>query len=225
MKTHKSKISVSGILKASNRRNVIAKGLIETGNDNWLMVRKESDNAIIAISKYCRVKDVSFTSNGREKFTILDWPNKNVVASVTALPDSRSRFSNVQYNVGAVLTFDYKTKKLTVNPGGIVVNAGFDSNNKLKNGEYLIFQADFPHEFGDSYMHLSSYSKTWFFIKDDDNLNRYLHIGSMSLGCLTIGVNGSDSDRRRWNDIAPLLLTQRIAQNDSYIGKLIVKGA
>ncbi len=47
----------------------------------------------------------------------------NVVADVAALPDSRSRFGDVSFNVGAQLDYDYRTKRLTVSPGGIVVGA------------------------------------------------------------------------------------------------------
>ncbi|MBK8464870.1 MAG: hypothetical protein IPL32_03485 [Chloracidobacterium sp.] len=214
------------VLKPSFRAPTVAKALTEVGNDNWLSVKRLSDSVIIPVSKYCRAKDISFTGTGagrREKFTILDSPNKGVQADVTALVDSRSRFVDVAFNVGAVLEFDYRTKRLTVNPGNVVVAAGFDSSNQLPNGQYLLSQADYPHPDGANYLHLTSYALTWFFINDTDVLNRYLHVGTYSAGCLTVGENGSDADRRRWTDIAATLLVQRAA-DDRYVGKLIVRG-
>lgn len=219
------------ILKPSNRINTKFKGLIEVDEkDNWLLVRNEATKANFPISKYCRVKDVSYVGSGenkREKFTIIDWPHKGVTATVKALQD-RSRFSDVEYNVGAILEFDYKTKKLTVklNQEKIIVTAGFAIKN-LANGEYYLRLADYPHAGGDDYLRLSPFAKTWFFINDSDAVNRYVHTGKYSEGCLTVGLEsngGSSTDVEQWTKIAKILLTQRPPTNDEFVGKLIVKG-
>lgn len=227
-KQRKSSIIVSNeILKSVNRITAVSKGLLETGSDNWLQVRKSSNSVIISIPKYCRVTKTSFSGSGaskRENFTILDWPYVNEVCSVAALPDSRSRFGNVDYNVGAIATFDNRTKKLTVNPGGIVVKAGFDSSHPMPNGEYLLSLPDAPHRFGQPYLDRTNFALSWFFINDSDALNRYLHAGNVSEGCLTVGVNGTDADIRKWTDIATILSTQRLTSNEAYVGKLVVKG-
>jgi hypothetical protein len=220
-------INSSQILKATNRINAVSKGLMETGDDNWLLVKKTSSGANISIPKYCRVKDISFSGSGvnkRENFTIIDWPYANEICSVVALPDSTSRFGDVSYNVGAVVEFDYRTKTLTVNPGGITVKAGFDISNQLGNGEYLLSLPDSPHSAGHNYLDRTKFALSWFFINDSDALNRYFHTGMVSLGCLTVGVNGTDADIRRWTDIASLLSKQRMTSNNAYVGKLVVKG-
>lgn len=224
----KSNITVSNeVLNAVNRITTVSKGLLETGSDNWLQVRKSSNGVLISIPKYCRVRNTSFSGSGasmRENFTILDWPYVNDVCSVVALPDSRSRFGNVDYNVGAIATFDNRTKTLMVNPGGIVVKAGFDSSHPMQNGEYLISLPDAPHRFGHAYLDRTSFALTWFFINDTDAINRYLHAGSVSEGCLTIGVNGTDEDIRKWTTISTILSTQRLTSNDAFVGKLVVVG-
>jgi hypothetical protein len=227
-KQKKSAITISNeILKSAKRIRAVSKGLLETASDNWLQVRKTSNSAVISIPKYCRVTNTSFSGSGankRENFTILDWPYVNEACSVVALPDSRSRFGNIDYNVGAIITFDNRTKNLTINPGGIVVKAGFDSSHPMPNGEYLLSLPDAPHRFGQPYLDRTSFALTWFFINDSDALNRYLHAGSVSEGCLTVGVNGTDADIRKWTDIATILSTQRLTSNEVFVGKLVVKG-
>ncbi len=208
------------------RSKKVKKGLLETGSKNWLRVKNEGNGQIFSISKYCRASHLKF-NNGREYFKILDWPNKNVLASVIALPDERSRFGNVDYNNGAVLEYDYKTKVLVVNPGNIKVRAGFDTLNQLANGSYKIRLADHPHSYGSPYLDRTSYALTWFFIDDNDNLDRYIHAGQVSEGCLSVGeesAGGTNSDIVKWTEIARLLLTQRYQQKESYVGVLNVKG-
>ncbi|WP_113662241.1 hypothetical protein [Pedobacter nanyangensis] len=227
-KTKTTSIAVSNdILKTENRQMAVAKGLLETGSDNWLQVKKSSNSAIISIPKYCRVSNVSFSGTGtnkREVFTIVDWPYVNEVCSVAALPDSRSRFGNVDYNVGSIVTYDHKAKTLTVNPGGITVKAGIDPNNPMSNGEYLLRLPDAPHIYGRPYLDRTSFALTWFFIEDTDHLDRYLHTGSVSEGCVTVGLNGGEADFVKWTDIAKILSTQRLASNNAFVGKLVVKG-
>ncbi|QIL40576.1 hypothetical protein G7074_15660 [Pedobacter sp. HDW13] len=210
------------ILDQKNRITSIETGLLVTGDDNWLLVKKDSNNSLISIPKYCRVKNVTISS-GREKFTIVDWPYANVACSVTALPDNTSRFGNVSYNSGAVLVYDYASLTLTANPGNIIVKAGFDVANPLPNGDYYLSLADAPHSAGTGYLDKTKFALTWFFINDSDTLNRYFHTGSVSLGCLTVGVNGTDADIRRWSDLADLMSRQRMGASSLYSGKLTVK--
>lgn len=207
----------------ANRRNVVARGLLETGNDNWLEVLINGKK--YAISKYVRAKEFSF-SGGREHFRILDWPHAGALASVTALPDNRSRFGNVEYNNGAYVTFDYRTNTISVKPGNYIVKGLIAPSEPLPNGKYRLSLADDPHKGGNGYEHLTSYAKTWFLINDNNLKTRYFHVGYGSDGCLTVGAEGvgSDDDIRKWTQIAPLLLVQRLAGDENFVGILEVKG-
>lgn len=210
----------------SARKNINFFGLLVTGNTNWLKIRREDTGQVVSISKYTRAKNIEFKgtgSNRREHFIIDDWPYKNVKASVKALSDSRSRFGPVDYNVGASLYYESANKTLTVNPGGIKVNATIDPDVKLDPGTYEIFLPDAPHSGGQGYLDKTSYALTWFFINDSDSVNRYVHCGNASEGCLTIGeenYGGTHLDIKKWTDIAEVLLVQRLPSNNNFVGYL-----
>ncbi|WP_152287558.1 hypothetical protein [Flavicella marina] len=212
----------------NSRKNISYYGLLVTGDSNWLRITREDTGQVVSIAKYTRAKNMEIKGSGakkREHFIIDDWPYKNVKASVKALPDSRSRFGPVDYNVGASLYFESSKNLLTVNPSGIQVKAGIDPYAKLKPGTYGVFLPDAPHKDGQGYLDRTGYALTWFFIKDDDNLDRYVHCGARSLGCVTVGessIGGSNHDIKRWTEIAEFLSTQRVPSNNNFVGYLKV---
>lgn len=83
--------------------------------------------------------------------------------------------------------------------------AVLDPNNPLPNGVYDIEIPDEPHPYGEYYEKYSLHAKTWFRIGHEGN--RYLHLGSVSAGCIT--VRKQENNPARWDEIYQLLITSR----------------
>ena len=209
-----------------------AKGL-KDGNV-WLNVKAESgkcptpddpDNKICPMSRFTRVKDIS-KRGGREYFTIVDWPHENKKASVKEKSGTGSRFKTVSYeDTGGVVTYNRSKKELTFGSNSSPIKTFM--SNPLPPGSYKLRLPDAPHAGGNVYKNLSPYANVWFKIDQSvDNLNRYLHLGRATAGCVTCGeagnAGGTDDDRKRWTEVYNYLINRRLGGGTKYVGKLKV---
>lgn len=195
------------------------KCLIETDDNGWLNVKKDS-GGIISLTKYCRVTHRGYNSDKtRELFTILDWPNQNVKASVSAISSTKSRFTSVGFKTGGLITFDLANHRLKYGSSSWI-HAATDSSNPIKKGTYNLWLPDYTHDFGTSYLNLTKYATVWFRIGEESS-SRYLHVGSVSAGCVTVGekdTGGTDNDKRRWDEIYYYLIKRRTGSK--FVGKI-----
>jgi hypothetical protein len=197
----------------------------------WLQVKAENfkvptdtdpNNTTFSLSQFMRVKDVS-KKNGREYFTIVDGLCEGKKASVKAL-DSGSRFSSVSYDTGGTVKYNRAKKELTF---GTAPAIKAYMSDPLPAGDYKLRLPDYPHAGGNNYTKLSKYATVWFKIEGNDNLNRYLHVGSATAGCCTCGeaytAMGTNDDRKRWTEVYDYLIKRRLDKGRTYVGKLIVE--
>ena len=197
------------------------KALIETDSKGWLNV-KTSSGEIISIAKYTRVKNLKYNGDKtREEFTIIDWPYSNKKVSVSAISKTKSRFSSVQYSSPGLITFERDKNRLKYGSSSWIHTAT-DSGNPIPKGTYNLWLPDYYHSFGDSYLNLAKYSTVWFRIGAASS-DRYLHVGNVSLGCVSVGeksTGGTDADKREWDKIYDYLIKRR--SGTKYVGKIKV---
>lgn len=189
----------------------------------WLQVL--IDGKTYSISRYTRVKDVK-TVDGREHFTIVDWPYEGKKASVKALT-GQSRFKSVSYeDVGGIVTYNAAKKELTFGSNKTPIKTFM--SDPLPKGVYKLWLPDAPHAGGNNYTDLSKFATVWFKIEQShDKLNRYLHVGKATAGCVTCGEagtgKGTDDDRKRWTEVYHYLINRRLDKGTRYVGKLKVE--
>lgn len=209
-------------LQAQTTQISIRKSLIESDQKGWLNVKKESGK-IISIAKYCRVKYHGYNSDkSRELFTIVDWPHQDIKASVSAISKTKSRFGFVQFNAGGTLTFEKAKNRLKYGSSNWIHTAT-DPSNPIKNGTHKIWLPDYLHEGGEGYVNRAKYATVWFRIGKEKS-SRYLHVGNISAGCVTVGegsTGGKDSDKKKWDDIYNYLIKCRTSVQ--HVGKIEVK--
>ena len=114
----------------------------------------------------------------------------------------------------------------TLNVGNITAQVTMNSNwnseyYPLPQGEYKILIPDTPHDAGMTRFYRNSepslkYDQVWFPVQYTDN-SRYVHIGNVSDGCVTV------IDLAQWSAIHEALISHRVNDRLS-VGKLIVKG-
>lgn len=233
----KGKLSSATSLRTLSRRRfshemAIFKDEGLSDGNVWLQIKAEnftcptdgnSKNTTCSISQFTRVKDVT-KKNGREYFTIVDGIYEGKKASVKEL-DSGSRFKSVNYDdTGGVVTYSISKKELTF---GTATPIKTYMSSPLPEGTYKLRLPDHPHAGGNNYTSLSKYATVWFKIEQTkDTLDRYLHVGRATAGCVTCGeestANGTDADRKRWTEVYNYLITRRPKKSRTYVGELTV---
>jgi hypothetical protein len=191
--------------------------------DAWIKVVLDNSTTV-SISRYTRVKDVT-TSNGREHFTIVDWPYEGKKASVKAKAKG-SWFKSLSYeDTGGIVTYDKGKKELSFGSNKTPIKTYM--SDPLPAGSYNLFLPDHPHDGGNNYTNLSKYATAWFKVEQThDKLNRYLHVGKATAGCVTCGetgtASGTDDDRKRWTEVYNYLINRRASKGTKYVGVLKV---
>ncbi|CAA6828030.1 MAG: Unknown protein [uncultured Aureispira sp.] len=202
--------SMSRTEALQNEPSSAQKGLIETDPKGWLDVMTD-DGQRITISKYTRVTYHGYNSDKtRETFTILDWPNENIEASVSAISASKSRFAATVYQGPGVVTFDLDNNRLKYG-NSAWIHTATDINNPISKGSYNLWLPDGVHTYGNPYLGLSNYATVWYRIGAEGS-SRYFHVGNVSAGCVTVGeasTGGQDVDKKQWTDIYNYLKTRR----------------
>lgn len=83
-------------------------------------------------------------------------------------------------------------------------------------------QADYFHSYGNPYLGNSKYSGIWFRIGNESS-DRYLHVGSVSLGCVSVGKSSaadSTPEFEKWSNLYIYLSKKR--SGNKFIGEIIV---
>lgn len=208
----------SSIQQLLERNSTTYKALVSTDEKGWLDVTKDSGGRI-SLAKHTRVLYKGYNaSKTREHFTIVDWPFQNVKASVSAISKTQSRFKDFNYSSGALLVFDKAKKTLKYGSSGVVVTST-DSRNPMPSGTYNIWLPDYYHKYGDPYLGISKYATIWFRVGKESS-ERYIHVGNISEGCVTVGMGATDSDKKKWDKIVDYLVRNRVGAK--YAGKIKV---
>lgn len=170
----------------------------DVGN-GWLKIRLEDNKSIESLPAFLKVK-TEYNDTKREYFTILEGPYSGRLASVALKANGLSQLIyKVEYDPVARVNYSVSKKILTLN--GKKYQTTDYPNAVWKKGLYDIEIPDYPHEGGRHYLDQSKRAMTWFRI--GHNGERYLHVGSRSLGCLTI------IEINRWMEIYNELIKAR----------------
>lgn len=195
-------------------------GLLSFGSNGFTNVRLQNGK-IVSIPIYCRVKRVKFnTDKTREEFTIIDWPYENKLASVKCENRGESRFGAIDYLRGGGIEFNKSVGKLSF--GNYSVPAYTSDSNPIPNGEHKIWLPDYPHGLGTSYLSKTKYACIWFRLGDESS-DRYLRVGNVSAGCVSVGKSSSSdssSENELWNAVYDYLSKRRLG--NKYVGTLKV---
>lgn len=205
---------INTIIKIDNRYISNADG------HGWLTVKHDSNSrgdqagsTYPPLPQYLKVQ-VYQVKGGREFFEILEGKLKGKTASVKLKKDGSSYLNKntPSFNSGARLKFNRKTKKLYYS-GNIEIDAftqEYDQlpSNPLNKVPLGIWKIEIPYEIhpiGDGYYKYSKYATTWFHIVtsiSDTYQDRFLHPGTISHGCVTVGINRFKNTSFNWSDAA-----------------------
>lgn len=213
---------------------------VKTDDSGWVLA-KPSTGSNISLCAYTKTSFVR-EKDERTYFTINDGTHKNKIVSMQS-SNYKNYLSNkagdTPKNSGAVLTVTYgkrmqvysqarrqtldqqlatlrygsKTAQVTLNS---VWDQGF---TPIPVGEYKIQIPDTPHDadMTNFYRNVEKNlrcDQVWFPIEYGNN-SRYVHVGNLSDGCVTV------MDLGKWNEIYQYLIEQRTSEK--HVGKLIVK--
>lgn len=179
-----------GIAATAKKRNEIK--YFTNSEDGWTLTKIDGmpNTSLPSMTKV----DVYETRDGREYYTIKEGPYKGKKGSVISTFKGRTILSATSSHTGPAKIVHNLTKKKIIYDGKTIdaFTQNFQQNGKLDPlpvGTWKIKIADFPHNTGGMYTKYTKYETTWFPIETPVTTDRYIHVGSMSHGCSTIGVN------------------------------------
>lgn len=167
--------------------------------DGWLKVVLENNKSKISLPAFLQVK-IQNSDRKREYFTILEGPYHGKDASVKLRDDGFSQFiSGIEHE--PVISVEYSISQKIFIINGKKYKADDYPGSPWQKGIYDIEIPDYPHRGGDRYLDRARLARIWFRI--GHNGERYLHTGSISLGCMTI------TEVEKWDALCKILLKAR----------------
>lgn len=167
--------------------------------DGWLKAKLQKNKFTINLPAFLKVK-IESNDKKREYVTILEGPYRGEKASVALKENGSSQFiSIIEYEPTVNVTYSISKKIVTLN--GKSYKATDHPKTPWEKGLYDIEIPDYPHRSGLAYLRDAPKARTWFRI--GHNGERYLHVGSRSLGCMTV------IETTRWDEIYNLLIKSR----------------
>lgn len=194
-KTWGKKTAIFEITLEANVRD--AAWYISDEGDGWLKVKFANGN-VVSLPAYLKLK-FERIDNGREYFTISEGAYRGEFASAKLKDDGSSNLIfGVQH--GSEARASYSISKKTFNLNGKTYMTVDYKNAPWEKGLYDIEIPDYPHGRNDQYAEAVR-QKIWF--KIGHGGERYLHVGSRSLGCMTI------IETKHWMEIYNTLIKAR----------------
>jgi len=167
--------------------------------DGWLLVKIGDKEIIESLPPYLKVK-IDRKDNEREYFTILEGTYRGKTASVELRENGSSRFiSGVTQTSTAYAEYSISKKIFTF--AGKKYKATDHPKTPWTKGLYDIEIPGSPQGYGEPYLDRARLAKVWFRIGHDGG--RFLHPGSVSLGCMTI------IEVEKWDKLCETLLKAR----------------
>lgn len=214
----------------------------EVGSDGWLQTRQGESGHLVSLAKYTEVA-VGDTLHGRKMFKVLDGPARGQTLSLadanaasylgTRFPTRGALNIEVTYGgyvegwVSAARNGQLLDQQLaTLKVGSITAQVTMNSvwgreYAPLPAGQYAVRVPDAPHkqDMTRFYRRVApglKYDQVWFPIRYGNN-SRYLHVGNLSEGCVTV------LDLDKWSAIHEALISHRSADGQS-VAQLTVRG-
>jgi len=214
----------------------------EVGSDGWV-AGADASGVRIPLCKYTKV-EVRETRNHRTQFQVLDGPRKGAVLDMDAHQATRYfgatppqqglaalRVKYGHYQAGWVSVarhnqlLDQQFAELQVADvqATVTMNTVWGREfTPLPAGSYKVFAPDGPHDrnmtaFYRNFESTLSSDQLWFPI-DVGNRSRYVHVGNVSEGCVTV------ASLDKWARICEALVSHR-STDGRYVATLTVTGA
>jgi hypothetical protein len=152
--------------------------------DNWLLV--QLDGGLRQSLPYGLKVSVSREQGGRTYFQILEGVHKGKNASVSQGPYITT---NLAHQPPGQIKFDRTKQQLWYGSSGpfSAFSGAFDHFTQVSPGSYDLQIPDAPHSATRAaYYRYTNYHKTWFRIGLSLAGSRYLHVGEISEGCVTV---------------------------------------
>lgn len=160
----------------------------KVGRDAWLRVKLDSGGDISL--PYCLKVKWEKTSQGRDYFEIMEGPYKGQKASVSQqMPGQSYLVTNLKQLPGGTVKFDVANQSLWYGAKGPfnAFSGAFAAFTKVPPGTYALAIPDAPHSATrPEYYNYTDYHKTWFRLGTSTSGSRYLHVGEISEGCVTV---------------------------------------
>ena len=185
--------------------------MIARTEDGWIEVVPEWQQKTVWLPELLRVRLLR-QENARDYFQILEGYYANKYASVKSFFDSgKSSIVPGEPSTPAVMA-EYSISKQTVTLDNVSYKAKDYEGAPWQKGTYIIHIPDHPHAGGLEYKEYA-HARSWFLIGFESD--RYLHVGLVSLGCITI------SAEQDWEKLYEILIRARTGDGAS-IGVLHV---
>jgi hypothetical protein len=152
--------------------------------DNWLLV--QLDGGVRQSLPYGLKVSVSREQGGRTYFQILEGVYKGKNASVTQGPYLTT---NLAHQPPGQIRFELAKQQLWYGSSGpfSAFSGAFSQFTQVSPGSYDLQIPDAPHSATRAaYYRYTNYHKTWFRIGLSLAGSRYLHVGEISEGCVTV---------------------------------------
>lgn len=170
----------------------------------------------IALPGYLKVNYIR-TTNNRDYFIPYEGKWKNQELNITRKSDGGSYLVKGRILNASRIVVNPKTERLWYGAVGSQVGPIFtqiDPQHPLPDGEYKLAVPDEAHrDFGEQYLNQTPYAMVWYPVIADA-LNRYLHCGRVSEGCVTV------RDIQHWTKIYRYLYNRRLS--DGVVGIITI---
>lgn len=196
---------------------------IQADSSGWLLVRKTDTNDKVSLPHYLKVDYLKTEPDARldrtkkrDFFKALEGSYKGVNFSVALKSDGSSYLFEGKHLAAGKIKFNRRTEQLWYGEDG-PIDTITDPDNPIPLGTYDLEIPDAPHSGGNNYTNQSSYATVWFRIRpggDNTSVDRYLHTGRISAGCVTM------KKIEKWTDIFNYLINRR--KNDVSVGTIEV---
>ena len=173
------------------------KMMIRSTSDGWVTVKMDSGKEE-PLPEYCSVEQTG-TKRGRDLFVIAEGPLAHQPASLPKgylIRELHEAAAEIQfYRKSSILSWKGGPKVSYDASGNVVggIPTFTDSSNMVPAGIWDVEIPDAPHRWGRKYQKHAPHTFSWFRQATTRAKDRYLHVGTASAGCTTVGIEGDMS--------------------------------
>lgn len=170
-------------------------------SDGWLMVKIKGIAKEKSLPSFLRVY-LTRSSSSRDYFEILEGFYMGKSASIRKKSDGTSYLQRgILLRKSVELLYSISKKSFILEEEEYYIDD--DPSNLFNVGVYDIEIPDAPHELGRQYLDRSKFALVWFHIGHDSRDDRFLHTGTVSLGCVSM------REIEKWDVVCKKLLIVR----------------
>ena len=159
----------------------------KVGKDAWLRVKLDVGGEI-SLPQYLKVNLIE-TKQSRDFFEILEGAYKGKRASVSRLGSGSYLIPGTGPLPGGQIKLDLDKQELWFDDQGpfSAFSGAFNAYTRVEKGRHKLAIPDAPHSLTrPAYYDFTDYHKTWFRLGVSTQGSRYLHVGEISEGCVTV---------------------------------------